>query len=106
MNHSRRGSLTNADIMDFSERDDAAALLSSNRRCSCGCCCRACWWCVDRCEILQELVSSADLVVRGNKVTLLLPLGVVALVGNWTGMLGEAMCFMLAGLALIPCAER
>jgi hypothetical protein len=36
----------------------------------------------------------------------LLLLGPFALLGDATGLLGEAVCFAFSGIALIPCAER
>lgn len=48
---------------------------------------------------------STDLLFQ-TKITWLLILGPVALVGDATGLLGEALCFTCSGLALIPCAER
>jgi hypothetical protein len=33
-------------------------------------------------------------------------MGPLALLGDQTGILGEAPCFALSGIALIPCAER
>jgi Ca2+/H+ antiporter len=57
-------------------------------------------------SFVTELWSSTDLVFRQNKLTLLLVLGPIAVVGSKTQWLGEAACFALAGAALIPCAER
>jgi len=54
---------------------------------------------------LRELASSADVIFRP-KLSWLLVSGLVAVVGSKTGLLGEAPCFALSGLALIPCAER
>ncbi|KAG7347333.1 CaCA family calcium/proton antiporter [Nitzschia inconspicua] len=53
----------------------------------------------------RELVSSSELLFN-NKLNWLLILGPFALLGDATGMLGEAVCFAFSGIALIPCAER
>jgi len=45
-------------------------------------------------------------VVFGSKLTWLLLLGPIALFGDFTDLLGEFTCFLLAAGALIPCAER
>ena len=55
--------------------------------------------------LLQELWSSTELIFS-NKITWLLVLGPVALIGDATGLLGEPICFLCSGIALIPCAER
>jgi hypothetical protein len=55
--------------------------------------------------LLEELWESTD-VVFSSRGTFLLALGPVVIVGNSFGMLSEASCFALAGIALIPCAER
>jgi hypothetical protein len=55
--------------------------------------------------LLQEVWSSSELLFQ-NKITWLLILGPVALLGDATEILGEATCFTLSGIALIPCAER
>ena len=55
--------------------------------------------------LLREVYVSTDLLFQ-TKITWLLILGPVALVGDATGLLGEALCFTCSGLALIPCAER
>jgi len=52
-----------------------------------------------------ELCVSAELLFS-TKLTWLLVLGPIALVGDATGRLSESTCFVLAGIALIPCAER
>jgi hypothetical protein len=56
-------------------------------------------------ELLRDVWSSTDILFQ-NRLTWLLLLGPVALVGDATGLLGEAVCFTCSGLALIPCAER
>lgn len=55
--------------------------------------------------LLQEVSTSTELLFQ-NKITWLLLLGPVALVGDATGLLGEPLCFAFSGIALIPCAER
>jgi hypothetical protein len=52
-----------------------------------------------------ELWISAELLFS-TKLTWLLVVGPIALVGDATGGLSESTCFALAGIALIPCAER
>jgi hypothetical protein len=56
-------------------------------------------------SIMHEVWTSSELLFS-NKLSWLLILGPVALVGDSTGYLGEAACFALSGIALIPCAER
>ncbi|KAL9188370.1 hypothetical protein ACHAXT_006748 [Thalassiosira profunda] len=51
-----------------------------------------------------DLITSTELIFR-SRLTWLLIFGPVALVGK-TGIFGESTCFVLAGLALIPLAER
>jgi hypothetical protein len=53
----------------------------------------------------EELWTSTDLLFH-SKLTWLLVLGPIAVVGELTGTLGPATCFTFSGLALIPCAER
>lgn len=55
--------------------------------------------------IIHEVWMSSELLFS-NKLSWLLILGPVALLGDSTGLLGEAACFALSGIALIPCAER
>ena len=55
--------------------------------------------------LCQEVWSSSELLFQ-SRITWLLVLGPVALLGDATGTLGEATCFALSGIALIPCAER
>lgn len=52
----------------------------------------------------SEILTSTELIFR-NKLTWLLVFGPIALIGK-TGIFGEATCFVLAGLTLIPLAER
>jgi hypothetical protein len=56
-------------------------------------------------NLFQEVWGSADFLFQ-NKLAWLLALGPIALIGDATGSLGEAACFALSGIALIPCAER
>ena len=56
-------------------------------------------------NLANEVWLSSELLLS-NKLSWLLILGPIALVGDYTGFLGEAMCFALSGIALIPCAER
>lgn len=53
----------------------------------------------------QELLASTDVLFRP-KLSWLLVLGLIAVFGSKMNILGEATCFMLSGVALIPCAER
>jgi hypothetical protein len=53
----------------------------------------------------DEIWSSTELLFQ-NKLTWLLLFGPVAVYGDSTGFIGESICFVCAGLALIPCAER
>ncbi|GKZ00743.1 hypothetical protein MPSEU_001026200 [Mayamaea pseudoterrestris] len=59
-------------------------------------------------SFIQEFWHSVDLILwtGGNKLTWLILGGPLAVIGDSSGILGEAPCFILAGLALIPCAER
>ena len=52
-----------------------------------------------------EIKQSAELIFA-SRLTWFLIAGPVALAGSATGALPESTCFALAGLALIPCAER
>lgn len=56
-------------------------------------------------SLVKEVWVSTELLFS-NRITWLLVLGPIALVGDATGFLGEAACFTLSGIALIPCAER
>jgi hypothetical protein len=53
----------------------------------------------------EEVWVSTELLFQ-SRLTWLLVLGPIALLGDSTGFVGEATCFTCAGLALIPCAER
>jgi len=55
-------------------------------------------------HIHNELLLSTELIFR-SRLTWLLIFGPIALVGK-TGIFGESVCFILAGLTLIPLAER
>lgn len=55
--------------------------------------------------LLDELWASTDLIFQ-SKFTLLLLLGPLAVLGDATGLLGEAACFAFSGISLIPLAER
>jgi hypothetical protein len=57
-------------------------------------------------SLLAEVAASAELVFFHSRLNVLMLGGVVAVVGDTTGLLGEPICFCLSGLALIPCAER
>ena len=54
--------------------------------------------------IHHDLFTSTELIFR-SKLTWLLLFGPIALIGK-TGIFGESTCFVLAGLTLIPLAER
>ena len=56
-------------------------------------------------SLLLEAWTSAELVF-GTRLIWLLAAAPPALVGSSTGWLSESTCFALAGMALIPCAER
>lgn len=56
-------------------------------------------------NILLEVWRSSSLLFY-NKISWLLLLGPIALIGDSTNAFGEAFCFALSGIALIPCAER
>jgi hypothetical protein len=56
-------------------------------------------------NVFNELWVSMEMVLA-NKIAVLLLAGPLALIGDGLGFLGEAPCFALAGIALIPCAER
>lgn len=56
-------------------------------------------------SLVHEVWMSSELLFS-NKLSWLLILGPVALIGDSTETLGEAVCFALSGIALIPCAER
>ena len=53
----------------------------------------------------DEVWASTELLFQ-SKLTWLLLVGPVAVYGDSTGYIGESTCFICAGLALIPCAER
>ena len=53
----------------------------------------------------EEIWQSTELLFQ-SKLTWLLLFGPIAVIGDSSGLIGEAVCFTCAGLALIPCAER
>lgn len=53
----------------------------------------------------DEIWASTELLFQ-SKLTWLLLTGPIAVWGDSTGYIGESTCFICAGLALIPCAER
>ena len=55
---------------------------------------------------LKEEAYTSLQIVCGNKLNWLLLCGPVAFLGSKFGFLGEASCFCLSGMALIPCSER
>ena len=55
-------------------------------------------------NIHNEIITSTELIFR-SRLTWLLIFGPVALIGK-SGIFGESVCFILAGLTLIPLAER
>ena len=54
----------------------------------------------------REEASNSFKIVADNKLNWLLLCGPVAFLGSYYEVLGEASCFCLSGIALIPCAER
>jgi len=56
-------------------------------------------------ECIKELWASTDILFE-NRATYLLLLGPIAVVGQATQIFGEALCFILSGISLIPLAER
>ena len=56
-------------------------------------------------SLAQELWASTEYIFQ-SKLTWLLILGPIAIVGDSLGILGAATCFAFSGIALIPCAER
>jgi len=61
-------------------------------------------WSILLSNIQNDILLSTNLIFK-SKLTWLLIFGPVALVGK-TGIFGESVCFILAGLTLIPLAER
>jgi hypothetical protein len=59
----------------------------------------------EKLSLVGELWASTDLLFQ-SQLNWLLILGPLAVVGDATNTLSEAMCFALSGIALIPCAER
>lgn len=56
-------------------------------------------------SLKEEALTSLQLFIDA-KLNILFIFGPIAFIGSSTGILGEALCFILSGLALIPCAER
>jgi len=56
-------------------------------------------------SLKDEAVASLKLMTDA-KLNVLFVFGPIAFIGASTGLIGEALCFCFAGLALIPCAER
>ena len=61
-------------------------------------------WSIVLSNIQHDILISTNLIFK-SKLTWLLMFGPIALVGK-TGIFGESVCFILAGLTLIPLAER
>ena len=61
-------------------------------------------WSILLSNIQNDILLSTNLIFK-SKLTWLLIFGPIALVGK-TGIFGESVCFILAGLTLIPLAER
>jgi hypothetical protein len=57
-------------------------------------------------SFFSELLQSTEHIFFQNRLTLLMTLGPMAIVGDSLGFLGEELSFLMAGIALIPCAER
>lgn len=58
-----------------------------------------------KCDVPNEILTSLGLILD-SKLNILFVCGPLAVIGNASGIFGEALCFCLAGIALIPCAER
>ena len=56
-------------------------------------------------SVAEELWESTDYIFQ-SRLTWLLILGPIAIVGDSLELLSEATCFAFSGIALIPCAER
>lgn len=56
-------------------------------------------------EAINEVLSSFRLI-SNSKLNALLVCGPLVMIGSTFKFFGEALCFCLAGLALVPCAER
>jgi hypothetical protein len=61
---------------------------------------------ITRLNFFGELLQSTEHIFFQNRLTMLMTLGPLAIVGDSFGFLGEELSFMMAGIALIPCAER
>lgn len=57
-------------------------------------------------SFLTEVWKSTDHIFFSSRITWLLVFGPIAILGKSSGFLTEHWSFLLAGLALIPCAER
>jgi hypothetical protein len=57
-------------------------------------------------SFITEIWKSSDQIFFSSRITWLLALGPAAIFGESSGVLNEHWVFLLAGLALIPCAER
>ena len=58
-------------------------------------------------EPVDSMASSIDVMFGDSKLTWwMLSLGPIAVLGDASGVLGESICFICAGIAMIPCAER
>jgi hypothetical protein len=55
--------------------------------------------------LLKELGASTEVIFR-TRLTWMLLFGPAAVLANAIGFVSETLAFALAGLALIPCAER
>ena len=55
--------------------------------------------------LLAELGASTEVVFR-TRLTWMLILGPIAVLADFSGAVSDTIGFVLAGLALIPCAER
>lgn len=53
----------------------------------------------------EDLWISTE-IVFGTRLTWLLVFGPISIIADQVGYPGEFACFIFAGLALIPCAER
>jgi len=75
--------------LEISEREEDDVTAPRNRDCI---------------SFREELWASSDYIFQ-RKLTWLLLLGPLAIVGDAFGILGEPACFALSGIALIPLAE-
>lgn len=61
---------------------------------------------IQRSSFFGELLQSTEHIFFQSRLSWLMTLGPIAIVGNSFGLLGEQLSFLMAGIALIPCAER